>query len=678
MRNEIPAPQRPLSGQVLAMTLLVGLAWVPLIGELAPQVSAYIGLLLALRIAAWRWPALAPGRWLLLPLTLGGMANVFDAYQTFAGQKGGTALLGTMLALKLLEMHRLRDLRVGAILFGFLLVSQFLFDQSPLRALFLALLLVLDVALLADLTVRTRQGRSALTSALHIATKLTLQALPLAVVLFVLFPRLSTPLWNLSPHEDKARSGISDSLEPGSISELVVDGQPAFRVRFEGPIPPESRRYWRGPVIWYSDGRRWTGWPGGARQGRATGLVERAEEIAYQVELEASGKRWLFALDMPIQAPENSQILADFQVLASKPVTSTKYYRVVSAQSYQTGKIGLEQEVAGTQLPDNITPRMRELVASWQQVAAGPEEIIDLALGFFREEPFYYTLLPPKLGENPADEFLFETRRGFCEHYASSFALLMRIAGIPTRIVLGYLGGEYNGLGGYVLVRQSDAHAWVETWLTGKGWVRVDPTAAVAPGRVERNDLLEQLASGAPMRFRLDDVSTLRRWAHNLRLLGDAIGTGWRDWVLGLSSARQQRMLESVGLGYLREYGLVLVLIVSASVLLGLLVAALTHPSSPKDPLERIYAAYCKRLARIGLTRRACEGPLDFSRRVVAVRPDLREPVQTFVDLYLPLRYGSSGGSQARRELKSCLRRLRPRRKSQIQSPVGSESRQVR
>jgi hypothetical protein len=309
---------------------------------------------------------------------------------------------------------------------------------------------------------------------------------------------------------------------------------------------------------------------------------------------------------------------------------------------------------------------MRDLVGAWQRASDGPEEVIEHALAFFRDEPFYYTLLPMQLGANPADEFLFETRRGFCEHYASSFALLMRIAGIPARIVLGYLGGEYNGLGGYLLVRQSDAHAWVEVWLDGKGWVRVDPTAAVDPGRVERSDLLEGLASGAPLRFRLDNVDTLRRWAHNLRLLGDAIGTGWRDWVLGLSSTRQQRMLETVGLSQLREYGLVLALIVSSGVVLGLLLAALTKPSAPKDPLDKIYAAYCKRLAQVGLSRHSNEGPLDFSRRVIAIRPDLRDPMQSFSELYLPLRYGANGGSRDYRELKRCLQLLRPRRKSKV------------
>ena len=179
---------------------------------------------------------------------------------------------------------------------------------------------------------------------------------------------------------------------------------------------------------------------------------------------------------------------------------------------------------------------------------------------------------------------------------------------------------------------------------------------------MERSDLLEGLGSGAPLRFRLDDIGTLRRWAHNLHLAGDAIGTGWRDWVLGLSSTRQQRMLEMAGLGTPREYGLVIALIVSAGVVLALLLTALIRTSGPRDPLERIYAGFCRRLSHIGLPRRTSEGPLDFSRRVIAARPDLRSPVESFMALYLPLRYGANGRTETEREIRAWLRRFRPGR----------------
>jgi transglutaminase-like putative cysteine protease len=641
------------------MTLLVLFAWLPLIADIEPQVSTYIGLLIALRFASLRWRILAPGRWVLLPLTLAGMAAVYDSYHSFLGPEAGTALLATMFALKLLEVNRLRDIRIGTILFGFLLISQFLLGQSLLRVLYLALLLVLDIALMADVSARVGQGRQAIVSALQTAGRLSLQAFPLALALFVFFPRLSAPLWSVPQQPEEAHTGLSDWMDPGSINELVLSGEPAFRVRFDGPIPPEDRLYWRGPVIWHTDGRRWTGWPSETPMGEAEALVKSDEEIAYQVELEPTGKRWLFALDLPVQIPEDSRLSGDFQVLASRPVKDRRVFRFVSALSHDTGKLDLDQELAGTQLPENITPRMRALVAGWQQSVRNSEKLVSRALRFFREQPFYYSLAPPKLGSNPADEFLFETRRGFCEHYASSFVLLMRIAGISSRVVLGYLGGEHNPLGSYLLVRQSDAHAWAEVWLDGRGWVRVDPTAAVAPERVEHTSVAEELGYAAPMRFRLEDNGILRRWTHNLGLLGDAIETGWRIWVLGLSSARQQKMLDTLGLGWMREYGLAIALIVTAGVVFGLLVVALTRPAPVRDPLERIYARFCKQLSRIGLPRGASEGPVDYAKRVIAARPDLGTAVESFIALYLRLRYAAGDRIQDYPELKRRLSRLR-------------------
>jgi len=663
MAKVVPQAERPRPSQVASMTLLLGLAWLPLISDIAPRVSVFTGFLLALRLASLRWLVLLPGRWLMLPLTVAGMVAVLSDYKTFVGRDAGAALLATMLVLKLLEMHRVRDLRVGTLLFGFLLVSQFLFDQSPLRALYLALLLVLDFALMADLTARVGEGRRALISALRIAGRLCLQALPLVLVLFVLFPRLSSPLWSLSQQRDRGQTGMSDWMEPGSLDRLVLSPEPAFRARFDGPVPPQDKLYWRGPVIWHTDGRRWTGWPAGLPLGVAERLVDTSEQVAYQVELEPTGKPWLFVLDMPVRVPDGARILGDFQVKDSTAVSDNRAYRAVSALSYETGGLDLDQESVGTQLPENITERMRSLVAGWQREVGSREELVHRALAFFREEPFHYTLFPPKLGANPADEFLFVTRRGFCEHYAGSFALLMRIAGIPTRIVLGYMGGEHNPLGDYLIVRQSDAHAWVEVWLRGRGWIRVDPTAAVAPERIERSDLFEVLAAGAPLRFRLEDVGTLRRWVHDLDLLGDAITTGWRDWVVGLSRTRQQQMLETLGLGHLRAYGLALALIVAAGAVLGIFLAVLTRRTGSRDPLERIYTGFCKRLARIGLPRRPGEGPLDFAQRVTAARPDLRVPVESFMAVYLPQRYGAYPRPAGRRELERKLRRFRPRRR---------------
>lgn len=655
-----PSCDKPQPGQVAAETTLFALAYVPLSMELVPQVSLYFYFLILMRFVSLRWPGLTPGRWSLLPLTFGGIVNVYHAYHTVVGQEAGTALLASMLALKLLETRQVRDIRFGSLLFGFLLVTQFLFDQSPGLALFLTVLLVLNFALMADLCRRVPRP---LYHSVTLALRLTLQALPLAVVLFILFPRLDAPLWNLNPVENTGKSGVKPWLEPGSVSELVIDGSLAFRVRFDGPIPDPQRLYWRGPVAWNTDGRRWL--PAEPHQFPRLEATPKAalDPVSYVVTLEPTGQRWLFALDLPaVTTAEGARITHDFQVLAADRILEPKVYRMESALTYHSGDLPLEEEAAGLQLPHNVTDRMRALVADWQERAKTPEELIQQGLGYFNQEPFHYTLLPPKLGENPADEFLFETKRGFCEHYASSFALMMRIGGIPSRIVMGYLGGELNPLGGHLIVRQSDAHAWIEVWLAGKGWMRIDPTAAVAPSRVERSDLLADLGAGSPLRFRVHGPDRLANLIHGMRLLADAVDENWRHWVLEFDRARQQTMLESAGLGYLREYGLALAMIVGAGAFIGLLGLGLARNTARqrRNPAEKLYLRFCERLDRAGFRRREHEGPLDYGRRIVLARRDLRGPVEAFIGLYTGMRYGrTENNAENLRRLRTHLKRIR-------------------
>ncbi len=648
----------PRTDQIAAFTGLLALAYLPLSTHLAPQVSAFVAGLVLLRLATLRWPRLSPGRWLLFPLTLAGAVNVYQAYHTLAGQEGGTALLATMLALKLVETRTLREIRFGTILFGVVLIVQFLFDQSPGLALYLGALLIADIALMIDVNFRT--ASRPLVSALRISGRLTLQALPLALILFVLFPRLSAPLWSLGRAEGEARSGMSDWMEPGMVSDLVLSGEPAFRVRFDGPAPDADALYWRGPVLWTTDGRRWEPAEQGSLPSAPAAAARLEDRIAYAITMEPSGQPWLFPLDLPVAAPPGSKLTADFQLVAAEKINSVKRFQLVSALRYNTGELDSEQEFAALQLPENISPRMRARVQAWRAEASTPADLVRLALAFINREPFYYTLQPPRLGDNPADEFLFETRRGFCEHYASSFALLMRLAGIPSRVVVGYLGGEANPIGDYMIVRQSDAHAWVEVWIEGQGWIRVDPTAAVAPERVERFDALDRLASGAPIRFRLDESAMLVRWIHNLRLLADGLDAGWRDWVLGYSSERQHRLLRTFGLGFLRQYGLALAMIIAVSIALALIVTGLLRSDRQRDPLQKIYGRFCRKLERAGLERGPGEGPADFARRAIKRRPDLRPSVDAFMALYLPLRYGQRREGSGLRDLEQRVADIRP------------------
>ena len=659
----------PDSWQLIAVMLLITLGSIPLLLELKPQIGLFIGAMLALRALSLRWPRLRPGLWLLGLLTLVGGLNVLDAYRGIAGQSPGTALLLSMMALKLLEVRCRRDLRVLLLLFGFVLVVQFLFDESPARTLLLSLLLVANFALLFDLTRSSHpirlieRGRLAA----RVALTVMLQALPLALVLFIFFPRLDSPLWNLGLDKEQAVTGLRDWLEPGSIRDLVISGEEALRVTFDrAPEIPAERMYWRGPVLWHSDGRRWLP-AGDAEFPDAQSRVEPlGDTLGYLVAMERTDQHWLIALDLPTEVPRDARMTSDFQVLASKPVDDYRFYRMSSAPSYRTHGLSLDEERAALALPENVTGRMRALVERWRnEVAgteAGAEAIVQRALTHFNREPFRYTLLPPDLGDNPMDAFLFDERAGFCEHYAAAFTLLMRIADIPTRIVLGYLGGERNPISGHYLIRQSDAHAWTEVWLQGRGWVRVDPTAAVHPERVDQDGRLASLGAGAPVRFRLDDQGLVGRAVHAAHLLADAMGTGWRQWVVGFSRLKQQRLLDQLGLGQLRELGLALVMTIGGSLIMLVWSLLLSRPARERDPVLRAYQRFTDKLARVRLERRPNEGPLDHRDRIIAKRPDLAKPVVSIVGLYLRLRFAAGAGGADQALLEQRVRAFRPRK----------------
>mgnify|MGYP001805968711 FL=1 len=667
--DSIPMAERPERHQILWTTLLVAAACAPFVRYLDGQVTAFLALILVIRLAALRWPAALPNRWLRALLAFAGLGNCLAAYHTVTGQDGGSALLATMLVLKLLELDTKRDLRLVLILLGFLSVVQFLFDESFQLTFYLGLIALGLITLLTELN--GGLGAAGLRPALRVSARLALQAIPLTIVLFVLFPRLTAPLWSLGIDSSRGLMGMSDSMEPGNISELVVNGELAFRARFAGRRPNSNQLYWRGPVLWTMNGRRWTpGAPPSDWQAPAR-LIESDDPIEYEIVMEPTKQRWLFALDMPVSEPEGAVISPDYQLLSNQPVTALKRYNARSALSYRTAEPEARVRELALELPANVTPRMRALVEDWRtQVADGREAraddwtLVQRALAHFNRENFYYTLLPPKLGANPADEFLFETRSGFCEHYASSFALLMRIAGIPSRIVLGYLGGETNEFGGYTIVRQSDAHAWVEVLIEGRGWVRVDPTAAVDPSRIDNRVATELLGAGASVRFDLGEAAALARWMRDLRLLSDTLEANWQNWVLDFSAQDQRRLMERLGLGAWQEYGLAVLMVLAVSLTLGGILLVMMRERTERDPLERLYARLCQRLARIGLPRLPHEGPGDYGQRVVAARPDLASGVGGFLALYIPARYGERFTPETLQRLSNLLRDFQPKAQS--------------
>jgi transglutaminase-like putative cysteine protease len=497
---------------------------------------------------------------------------------------------------------------------------------------------------------RGSQARGGWQTQLLAAGRLTLQGIPLAVLLFVLFPRLAGPLWGL-PADATARTGLSDRMAPGSISELSLSDEVAFRVAFQGAPPRSPELYWRGPVLGRFNGREWSSV---FRLQRGRFAQREGPVIEYTVTLEPHGKLWLFALehatglprattdDKIVAGPANDVafLTSDQQLLARTAVTQSVRYTQRSALRASVPAIDGDQ-VDNLQLPRS-NPRSTAFARELRSRVDSDRAYIAAVLDWFHTGPFVYTLTPPLLARDPVDAFLFDTRRGFCEHYASGFVVLLRAAGIPARVVTGYQGGEMNPDGGYMIVRQSDAHAWAEALVDGR-WQRFDPTAAVAPSRIEQG-LGAALPAGEPVPYLARLEMT---WLKSLRLHWDAINYQWQRGVVGFNVGRQQDLLRDFGLDNAHPVQLVVVIAVMAFAW-GLALLGLSRLRRAQiDPEVALWSRVCRRLARAGLARRPDEGPLDFAERAAAHWPRWSSLIRRIGESYARLHYGPERGQRA-------------------------------
>ena len=583
-----------------------------------------------------RWGA--PGSLVKTMLTLvcaGGL------WASFAGQTGTETMVGLLVcafSLKLLEVNSARDAQL-LVFIGFIITAtQFLFHQTPQAAVYGVFCVILLLASWRSLYLTHSQPTGL---RLQRGAMILLHALPIMVVLFVVIPRLG-PLWAI-PNQQIAKTGFSDSLSPGDLGKLAQDQSPAFRVEFASPPPPASQLYWRGLVLDNFDGRKWSmreSWTFPPR--KQNGDADNRELIDYSIIVEPHGQPWLFSLMTPqsVTNPANSiRITADSLLMNRIPVAQRMRYQVTSAlaPAPQTNpQLSQNQFDYYTRLPDRGNPRARELAESWRRQNLDDGQIIENALALFNRE-FTYTLQPPTLGEHSVDEFLLISKRGFCEHFASSFSFLLRAAGIPARVVVGYQGGRWNPVENYLLVSQSDAHAWTEVWIAGKGWQMIDPTAAVAPNRIEQG-MDEALGES-------DQALVANRWRssqflYNLQLRWDAATYSWQRWVLNYDSEAQEGLLTRL-LGGTESWRLTLWLIG-----LGLMGAAafawilLRNQKGPEvRPETQAIKKLEHKLGQLGYQRKAGETLGDFFQRVLYSEPHLKTGLTHIAQLFEQIAY---------------------------------------
>ncbi len=607
--------------------------------------------LIALMLFAWRiylgWGERAlPRKWLLSLLVAGGMFGVYLTYRTVFGRDSGVALLVLFLSLKLLELHRQRDAMVLVLLGYFLALTNFFYSQTlPTAGLMLVSTLV-NTASLVNFAAPAR----ALQANLKTAGVLLAQAGPVMLILFFLFPRVQGPLWGLPQDAYSGITGLSASMSPGAISRLSQSDAIAFRVRFEQDAPPRPQLYWRGPVFWDFDGRTWR--PGIVRHYTQMQYEAGGKAYDYEVTLEPHNHNWLFALELAAKIPPDARVTGDYTLLSRRPVRNRVRYDMRSYTNFNKGADDADRLRPALQLPAGFNPRSRQLAQEWAADGAADAAIVQKALRYFREQGFVYTLEPPLLGRDSVDEFLFGSKRGFCEHYASSFVFLLRAAGVPARVVAGYQGGDINPVDGYMIVRQSDAHAWAEAWLKGRGWVRFDPTAAASPVRVESG-----IAAAVPATDPLPLMArTTLYWLRELRYNWDALANKWNQLVLGYDPERQRQFLASVGMREPSWENMALTLFWGVGALLALLAAWLLRRMRSADPVQRLWLRFCAKLGKKGCARATHEGPADFVERTAARYPGKAERIRAIGERYIALRYGGRPDARALAELRLLVR----------------------
>jgi transglutaminase-like putative cysteine protease len=591
-----------------------------------------------------------PSRWLVLGVAAVGMLAIWLEFRTLFGRQPGILFLMLFSGLKLLETRTHRDATMAVFLGYFLIITNLLYTQSIPTAVAMAAAVFMLTATLIGFSAPQRAPRANLrTAALLLA-----HAAPAALALFLLFPRVQGPLWGLPQDAYAGMTGLSDTMTPGTLSSLAQSDAIAFRAEFNGEPPQPQQRYWRGPVLWDFDGRTWSIGP--------SYLVEfvppKGGEAThrYEVVLEPHNRPWLFALETAATLPERSRMSFDGQLVSPGPVRTRVRYElssVIAPQPEPRESPGLLRRAQ--RVPPGFNPRSTALAAEWRSRSSSDLEVLQRAISFLIQGGFTYTLEPPLLGANPVDEFLFKTKAGFCEHFSSAFVFLMRAAGVPARVVTGYQGGELNSVDRIITVRQSDAHAWAEVYLPASGWVRVDPTGAAVPGRIQAG-MARAVPEGSTLPLMMRPQL---EWLRGARDRWEAFAHKWNVWVLGYNPDRQRDLMASIGMRDADWRTLTATLFAFLGTMTLVLLAWSLRRLTRPDPVQRAWRAFCRKLAARGVERAPNEGPRDYATRAARALPAARRSILRIGAQYIALRYGAHASAAAVERLRRLVRELR-------------------
>lgn len=611
-----------------------------------------------------------PGNAVKILLVVIGLVGLVHYYDDIIDLSLMNAVLVLSFLLKLLELKQRRDVYVVIFLGYFLVGSHFLFYQDLLNAALATLCMILLLGSQVALhTSHTTSRWKPLSVALH----MMLQALPIMIILFMIVPRIG-PIWSVKLGEEQASVGLSDTVSPGDVSQLARRSELAFRASFDGGRPPASQDlYWRTLVLTDFDGRAWRPVPEHVPPGSHRFVWLRPKrpqpgvgrQVSYSVIAEPSRQQWLFALPWAFSTTNGIDHMPERRLQAKWRIDQRWQYHVTSYLDIPDMALDQAERYRHLALPAHSNPRSREFAEARRAKAASDRAYMQDVINFYRQQPFVYTLSPPALGRHTVDEFLFRTQRGFCEHYASSFVFLMRAGGIPARLVAGYQGGKASPFENYLLVYQYDAHAWAEVWFPESGWQRVDPTAVVAPHRIE---LGSEQAFAAEADFLADSPFSLARlklgWLRHLQLRADQVNFLWYRWVLSYDNSRQKQLYQD-WLGHLPDWKsslLFLGILALPVVCLALWIYWRGRPE-PLSAADRLWVRLSQHFARVNLARHYGEGPTHYIRRLKSAYPSVNQELDGFLEAYIAVNYQEQTPRNTYlRHMKSLLHRIKSKK----------------
>lgn len=581
-----------------------------------------------------------PVSFIRILLAFAVIASLIVSYGSIFGQEPGTAMLLMLSFLKLFEMKSKRDVLLVIFLGYFLVATNFFHSQSPWIAAYVFVVVIYLTSLL--IVFSDRLASTDFKTRIKMSLRMVMQAVPLMLVLFVLFPRIQGPFWSIPDDAQSSSTGVDDKMSPGSINKLISSGSVAFRVQFKGSAPAAKDLYWRGVVLSHYDGKTWTRDDAPAHLSPEVYFADKEavnKNIEYTIMLEPHGRTWLYSLENLVAKEGSYTVNRELQVVTNKPVKNTFSYSMTSNLHVVNEGLYVQENRKNLLLPEGINEKTIQLAKQLQQVETSEIDYVNSVLSYFNKNNFSYTLSPRALSTDAMDDFILNSREGFCEHYSSAFVYLMRAAGLPARIIIGYQGGELNPIDDYMIVRQSDAHAWAEVWLDDRGWVRVDPTSAVSPDRINHG-----IANAGLEKSRLPSILVSNsKFLLQLRYQIDSLNHSWNQWVVGFNENKQKELFELLGIKNINARTLFLWMVVAMTLFGGLVAMWVFKHGTKKskgDVAAYQYNIFCKKLEKAGLPKEPSESANEFLDRVANAFPESKSTAGFITRSYQRMRYG--------------------------------------